>query len=87
VLNSGQKEKHLLYLYWHPDNEDWMDIHPFVEHMKEMSEFSDYVSQATDVNFHYMSFNELWEQWAAIDDKEVQKHIEALRQKYSVSIN
>jgi len=87
VLNSGQKDKHLLYLYWHPANEDWMDIHPFDEHMKELREFSDFVSQATDVNFHYMSFNELWEQWADIDDKVVQKHIEALRQKYSVSIN
>jgi len=87
VLNSGQKEKHLLYLYWHPENKDWIDIHPFDEHIKELKEFSDLVSQATDVIFHYMSFNELWEQWAAIDDKVVQKHIEALRQKYSVSIN
>lgn len=51
-----------------------------------MSEFSDFVSQATDVYFHYMSFNELWEQWAAIDDKETQKHVVALRQKYSVII-
>jgi hypothetical protein len=87
VLNSGQKEKHLLYLYWHPENKDWMNIHPFDEHLKEMSEFWDLVSQATDVNFHYMSFNELWEKWAAIDNKAVQKHIESLRQKYSVSIN
>jgi len=86
VLNSGQKEKHLLYLYWHPENKDWMDIHPYVEHMKELSEFSDYVSQATDVIFHYMSFNELWEQWADIDEKVVQKHVEALSQKYSVLI-
>ncbi len=86
VLNSGQKEKHLLYLYWHPANEDWMDIHPFDLHMKELKEFSGLVSQATDVSFHYMSFNELWEQWAATDKKVVQKHIKALRQKYSVNI-
>jgi len=86
VLNSGQKEKHLLYLYWHPDNEDWMDIHPIDKYVKEIMEFSDLVSQASDVNFHYMSFNELWMQWATIDDKEVQKHVKALRQKYSVII-
>jgi len=86
VLNSGQKEKNLLYLYWHPDNEDWMDIHPFDEFTKEMSKFSDFVSQATDVNFHYMSFNELWEQWSTIDDKDIQKHVKVLKQKYSVII-
>lgn len=86
VLNSGQKEKHLLYLYWHPANEDWMDIHPFDLHMKELKEFSELVSQATDVHFHYMSFNELWEQWALKGNPEVQKLVKAMRHKYSVLV-
>ena len=86
LLNSGQKEKHLLYLYWHPDNEDWMDIHPFDMHMKELTEFSELVSQAADVHFHYMSFNELWEQWSLTNNPEVQNHVGALKQKYSILI-
>ncbi len=86
VLNSGTKEKHLLYLYWHPDNKDWMDIHPFDMHMKELTEFSELVSQAADVHFHYMSFNELWEQWSLTNNPEVQNHVGALKQKYSILI-
>lgn len=86
VLNSGQKEKHLLYLYWHPDNEDWMDINPFVMHMKELKEFSELVSQAADVHFHYISINELWEQWAQIESPIVSKHANAIKHKYSVLI-
>jgi len=86
VLNSGQKEKHLLYLFWHPENEDWMDIHPFDVHMKELKEFSELVTQATDVHFHYMSFNELWEQWVKVDTSEAKKHIMALKNRYLVNI-
>lgn len=86
VLNSGQKEKHLLYLYWHPANEDWTDIHPFDMHMKELIEFSDLVSQAADVQFHNLSFNELLNQWALNSVSEVQQLVGAMRHKYSVII-
>lgn len=86
VLNSGQKEKHLLYLYWHPANEDWRDIHPFDLHMKELKEFSELVSLATDVQFHNLSFNELLNQWALNSVSEVQQLVGAMRHKYSVII-
>jgi len=86
VLNSGQKEKHLLYLYWHPDNEAWRDIPPFSNHEKELREFSELVSQATDVNFHYTSFNELWDKWNEMEITDVQKHCNALTNKYTIKI-
>ena len=86
VLNSGQKEKNLLYLYWHPENEDWTDIHPFNIHMNELIEFSSLVSQASDVHFHYMSINELWDRWAKVDIPAVKKHVTALKDKYLVTI-
>lgn len=86
VLNSGYKEKHLLYLYWHPENEEWMDIHPFNTHMNELIEFSSLVSQAIDVHFHYMSINELWDRWARMDIPDVKKHVTALKDKYLVTI-
>lgn len=86
VLNSGQKEKHLLYLYWHPYNEDWIDIHPFNMHMKELKEFSDILPHTTDVHFHHLSFNELWDVWNLTDNPEVQNHVGALKQKYSILI-
>lgn len=86
VLDSGQKEKHLLYLYWHPANEDWMDNHPFDLHMKELKEFSELVSQATDVHFHYLSFNELWEQWSQIESPNVSEHANAIKHKYSIQV-
>lgn len=87
VQNSGQKEKHLLYLYWHPENEDWRDIHPFNLHMQELMEFSELVSQATDVHFHYMSINDLWNQWAFVCIDEVQVYVNSIKDKYSVKIN
>jgi len=86
VLNSGQKEKHLLYLYWHPDNYNWMDFHPYDIHMKELKDFSDLVSQACDVRFHSMSFNELWDSWSLVPDQDVQGHVNDLRDKYLVEI-
>ena len=86
VLNSGQKEKHLQYLYWHPENEDWRDIHPFDLHMKELKEFSGLISQATDVRFHSMSVNELWDTWSLVPDQDVKSHVNDLRDKYLVEI-
>ena len=44
------------------------------------------VSEAHDVQFHYMSFNELWNQWILNDESEVQKHVEALKRKYAIII-
>jgi len=41
------------------------------------------VSEATDVRFHFLSFNELWKQW---EDSST-THVQQLRNKYSVSIN
>lgn len=86
LLNSGQKEKHLLYLYWHPENEDWMDIQPFDMHLKELQEFSELVSQSTDVRFHSMSFNELWDSWSLLPDQDVNSHVNDLRDKYLLEI-
>lgn len=87
LVNSGQKEKHLLYLYWHPDNEDWMDIHPYDTHLKELREFSEIVLKATDVLFHYMGINELWEHWYLSPNSQVKDHVKELRKKYSIKIN
>lgn len=86
MINSVQKEKHLLYLYWHPENEDWLNIHPFDMHMIELMEFSELVSKATDVHFHYMRFNELWDKWSLSKNLEVQDHLKSLKQKYSIII-
>ena len=63
-----------------------MDIHPFDLHMKELKEFSGLVSLATDVHFHYMSFNELWDKWSLTNNPEVQDHVKSLKQKYSIII-
>jgi hypothetical protein len=86
VLNSGFDEKHLLYLYWHPENNDWAEISPFGSHLEELREFAELVSQATDVRFHYMSFNDLWAQWKQMDLPHVSKHVDALEQRYLVEI-
>lgn len=86
MINSVQKEKHLLYLYWHPTNDGWRQIHPFNAHEEELVEFAGLVSGAEDVQFHFMSFNDLWNQWALNGDSEVQKLVEAMKQKYSVII-
>lgn len=63
-----------------------MDIHPFDLHMKELKEFSELVSLATDVQFHNLSFNELLNQWALNSVSEVQQLVGAMRHKYSVII-
>jgi hypothetical protein len=86
VLNSGNKEKHLLYLFWHPMNEDWDEISPFSEHMKELKEFAGLVSHATDVYFHYLSFKDLWKQWEQMNLPNVSEHVSILQQRYLVKI-
>lgn len=86
LIHSVEKEKHLLYLYWHPENEGWEAIHPFDKHAQELNDFASIVENASDVQFHHMSFNELWNQWALIDDQDVKKHVNWLEQKYLVSI-
>jgi hypothetical protein len=54
--------------------------------MKELKEFSELVSQATDVHFHYMSFIDLWDKWSLTIYPEIQDHVKSLKQKYSIII-
>ncbi|MDD3536349.1 MAG: hypothetical protein PHC50_09430 [Candidatus Cloacimonetes bacterium] len=88
MTTAGQKEKHLLYLYWRPENENWKDIEPYKQHEDELKEFSELVKDATDVKFYSMTYQDLWEQWAKLDDNDgaIKKHIAALKKRYSVTI-
>lgn len=63
-----------------------MDFHPYDIHLKELKDFSDLVSQASDVCFHSMSFNELWDSWSLVPDQDVQSHVNDLRDRYLVEI-
>lgn len=87
VANSGKAEKHLLYLYWHPENDDWRQIRPFSTHEKELKDFADRVAGSGDVHFHSLSFNQLWENWSLTNNPDVQEHVKLLKKKYSVIIN
>ncbi len=82
IINSGIEEKHLLYLYWHPMNEDWESMEPFKTHMRELREFADIVSGAKDIQFHHMGFYDLWNQWEDID----KNHVRNLRNMYAVEV-
>ncbi len=83
VINTDKSEKHLLYLYWHPENQNWNKIHPYDVLESELDEFSKIVLGAGDVQFHYMSFNDLWNQW----ESKHKEHVLQLREKYSVTLN
>jgi hypothetical protein len=64
-----------------------MDIHPYGTLLNELKEFSDFVSKATDVKFHYMGINELWEKWYLSPNSQVKDHVKELGKKYSIKIN
>lgn len=83
LINTDIQEKHLLYLYWHPENKDWNEIGPYDEIETELAKFNQIVSGADDVHFHYYCFNEMWAQW----ESRWKTHVGQLREKYSVSIN
>ncbi|HNZ32797.1 MAG TPA: hypothetical protein PLN17_06835 [Candidatus Cloacimonas sp.] len=83
IINCNKPEKNLIYLYWHPENKDWNKIHPYDVLEKELEDFSQKVSGATDVHFYYLNFNDLWNQW----ESNQKEHIDMLRDKYSVCIN
>jgi len=83
LINTDIQNKHLLYMYWHPENKDWNKIDPYDELEKELADFYGKVSKAVDVHFHYLSFNDLWKQW----ENRYKTHVKLLREKYSVIIN
>jgi len=86
LIHSTEVEKHLLYLYWHPDNDDWEKLQPYKQHNDELREFASLVEDSNDVHFHHLGFNELWNQWSDYSDPNIQKHVSLLREKYSIHL-
>lgn len=58
-------EATLLYLFWEPLN--WHDFQEFKQHREEVSEFAEAVS-GSQIEFHWMTYNDLWEEWGLIPD-------------------
>lgn len=77
----SDKEIKLLYIFWEPIN--WNDFKEYREHREEIEEFSDMVSKSK-VDFAYMSYSELWNEWSQIP--ETSEYVKYLRDRYELSI-
>ena len=76
--------KVLVYLFWEPTNAE--DIPESVKHRQEVELFSRAVEES-EIRFVDLSYRELWQYWSETSDWEgMSAHIEALRQRYELSI-
>ena len=71
----------LLYLYWEPMDAGISPI--FEKHRSEIAALSDRVTGSSP-RFEAMSYLELWEQWANVDDENLRSHAASLRARYEV---
>lgn len=83
-LNEDSAPTVLAYVYWEP--RDWELIPEFVRHRAEVEEFADAVSDS-EVRFVSITYPELWEEWATAERWQGSSdHVEALRERYLVSV-
>lgn len=71
----------LLYIFWEPQDRE--KVPACVEHRKEVEVFADSLSNS-QIQFQWMSYNELWEKWSAVP--ELKKHTRLLKERYQVPL-
>lgn len=78
-------EKTLLYLYWQPSLEEIINSSKHKNHLLELEHFKNMVKEDDHLNFRYLSYQELWEQWSKENiPQKIQKHLDSLKKKYTV---
>ena len=76
--------KVLVYLFWEPTNAD--DFPEFRQHRREVELFSRAV-EGSEIRFVALSYSQLWQNWSTESGwDDMLAHIEALRQRYELSI-
>ena len=74
----------LLYLYWEPTNAE--DIPEYEKHRQEVELFSREVEES-EIRFVALSYPQIWQNWSKVSGwGGMLAHIEALRQRYELSI-
>ncbi len=74
----------LVYLFWEPTNAE--DIPEFGKHRQEVELFSREVEQS-EIRFLALSYSQIWQNWSKVSAwRGMLAHIEALRQRYELSI-
>ena len=71
----------LLYIFWEPLN--WQDVEECRQHRDEVKEFENSLF-GSHIQFLWMSYNDLWEEWRAIP--ELEKHAQRLMDRYQVRL-
>jgi hypothetical protein len=75
------RELHLVYVYWEPDDGDQFD--EVWAHRNEVAELLKRVGDASP-RLHALSHAELWAQWDTLNDVEwLPHHVSALRRRYA----
>ena len=73
-----------LYLFWEPTNAE--DIPEYGKHRQEVELFSREVEES-DIRFAALSYSQIWQNWSKVSAwGGMLAHIEALRQRYELSI-
>lgn len=76
--------KVLVYLFWEPTNAE--DIPEFVKHRQEVKLFSREVEES-EIRFVALSYPQIWQHWSNVSAwGGMIAHIDALRQRYELSI-
>src|SRR5208282_70428 len=71
----------LLYIFWEPLG--WQKVPACMQHRKEVEVFADSLSNS-QIQFEWMSYNDLWEKWSAVP--ELEKHTQRLKERYQVRL-
>ncbi|MCR4424083.1 MAG: hypothetical protein WHU95_07410 [candidate division WOR-3 bacterium] len=78
---QGEKEIHLVYLYWLPQN--YQNFEKYENHNKELAEFSEKIKK-TGINFISMSYLDLWDDLSK--DESNKPHIEKVKDRYLIEV-
>jgi hypothetical protein len=86
-LNALWKKSHqspqltLLYIFWEPLN--WAEVDECKRHREQLSAFAEALSVA-EIGFRWMTYNQLWDEWAAIPA--LAAHASNLKARYQLSL-
>jgi hypothetical protein len=79
----GSRSVTLLYLFWEPRNPDANPF--FVQHCAEVADFAEDLGD-DQLTFEFLSYPELWSQWADDADTTPRDHTRALESRYLIQL-
>lgn len=82
---KNKRDRTLLYLYWEPSEYIRKGYKPYEQHMIELKHFADLVKDDAQLEFKFLSYQDLWQSWEKLEiPGSIRTQIKWVKNKYNI---